>query len=135
MEVLVQISKEIQESEVVSLYRDNEWSSAECPDKLIPALLNSDTLVTARVNNELIGLGNAISDGSLVVYFPHLLVSPRYQGLGVGRKIMQVMQAKYKNFHQQMLTSDHEAIAFYQAIGFERAGKMEPMWIYAGDDH
>ncbi|GLT16904.1 hypothetical protein GCM10007938_06810 [Vibrio zhanjiangensis] len=135
MDVLVQISNEIHESEVVSLYRENGWSSADCPDKLIPALLNSDTLVTARVNNELIGLGNAISDGSLVVYFPHLLVHPKYQGLGVGRKIMQVMQSKYKDFHQQMLTSDIEAIEFYKTLGFERAGHTEPMWIYAGNDH
>ncbi|CAM3899233.1 GNAT family N-acetyltransferase [Vibrio aquimaris] len=135
MEVCVQISKEIQESEVVNLYRENGWSSAQCPDKLIPALLNSDTLVTARVNNELVGLGNAISDGSLVVYFPHLLVHPKYQGRGIGRKIMQVMQTKYQSFHQQMLTSDIEAVEFYKALGFERAGKTEPMWIYAGDDH
>ena len=66
MEVCVQISKEIQESEVVNLYRENGWSSAQCPDKLIPALLNSDTLVTARVNNELVGLGNAILRDPLI---------------------------------------------------------------------
>ncbi|WP_341663783.1 GNAT family N-acetyltransferase [Vibrio sp.] len=69
------------------------------------------------------------------MYFPHLLVHPKYQGLGIGRKIMQVMQTKYQGFHQQMLTSDIEAVEFYKALGFERAGKTEPMWIYAGDDH
>ena len=28
-----------------------------------------------------------------------------------------------------------EAIAFYKALGFERAGNSEPMWVYAGDEH
>ncbi|USD66844.1 GNAT family N-acetyltransferase [Vibrio sp. SCSIO 43136] len=135
MEISIQISKEIEQSEVIGLYKANGWSSAEVPEKLLPALLNSDTLVTARKDGKLIGLGNAISDGYLVVYYPHMLVDPRFQGFGVGRKMMELMQSKYKNFHQQMLTADGEAVDFYRALGFERAGKTEPMWVYAGDDH
>jgi GNAT superfamily N-acetyltransferase len=33
-----------------------------------------------------VGLGNAISDGALVVYYPHMLVLPEYQGRGIGRR-------------------------------------------------
>ncbi|MGF1751830.1 GNAT family N-acetyltransferase [Vibrio cionasavignyae] len=135
MDVLVQISKHINEAEVVELYRANGWSSADVPERLMPALLNSDTLVTARFGEQLIGIGNAISDGYLVVYYPHMLVSPSFQGLGVGRRMMELMQSKYKDFHQQMLTADGEAVDFYTALGFERAGKTEPMWVYAGSEH
>ncbi|MCE0495755.1 GNAT family N-acetyltransferase [Vibrio salinus] len=135
MKVSVEISKEIEESEVVALYQANGWSSAKVPNKLLPALLNSDTLVTARINGRLVGLGNAISDGYLVVYYPHMLVDPNYQGIGIGRKIMELMQTIYKDFHQQMLTADGDAVDFYRALGFERAGKTEPMWVYAGNDH
>ncbi|MGF1778930.1 GNAT family N-acetyltransferase [Vibrio nomapromontoriensis] len=135
MDVVVQISKHINEAEVVELYRANGWSSADVPERLMPALLNSDTLVTARLDEQLIGIGNAISDGYLVVYYPHMLVSPSFQGLGVGRRMMELMQSKYKDFHQQMLTADGEAVDFYTALGFERAGKTEPMWVYAGSEH
>ncbi|GAL35325.1 histone acetyltransferase HPA2 and related acetyltransferases [Vibrio maritimus] len=135
MEVYVQISKEIQIDEVINLYHANGWSSAKVPDKLMPALLNSDTLVTARKEGKLIGIGNAISDGHLVVYYPHMLVDPAFHGFGVGRKMISLMQSKYKDFHQQMLTADSEAVDFYRALGFERAGKTEPMWVYAGNDH
>ncbi len=45
MDVSVQISKEIQVGEVIGLYRANSWSLAETPEKLIPALLNSDILL------------------------------------------------------------------------------------------
>ncbi|WP_227819961.1 GNAT family N-acetyltransferase [Marinobacterium aestuarii] len=76
-----------------------------------------------------------MSDGYLVVYYPHLLVHPDFQGRGIGRQLMQAMQARYAGFHQQMLTADGGAIEFYRALGFERAGKTEPMWIYAGTDH
>lgn len=135
MELKVQFDKDIKQAEVVALYEANGWSSAKVPEKLIPALVNSDSLVTARIENQLIGIGNAISDGHLVVYYPHMLVHPDFQGLGVGRKMMELMQTRYHSFHQQMLTADGESVNFYKSLGFERAGKTEPMWVYSGNDH
>ncbi|WP_133640461.1 GNAT family N-acetyltransferase [Sphingobacterium paludis] len=92
-------------------------------------------LITAWHGNELIGLGNAISDGYLVVYYPHLLLLPAFQGKGIGKQIMVLLQEKYKDFHMQMLTADAESIGFYEKVGFTRAGKTAPMWIYSGNDH
>ena len=135
MNVKVEINGQIGETEVIALYRANEWSSADKPEQLMSALSNSHTLVTARLGGELVGLGNAISDGSLVVYYPHLLVHPAHQGKGIGRKIVEAMQGIYGDFHQQMLTADGEAIDFYKALGFQRAGKTVPMWVYAGNEH
>lgn len=135
MQIKIEINGRIEEAEVIALYKANHWSSAEKAEKLIPALRNSHTLVTARADNELVGIGNAISDGHLVVYYPHMLVHPSYQGKGIGRKMMQAMQSIYGGYHQQMLTADGDAIEFYKALGFERAGKTESMWVYAGAEH
>ncbi len=135
MNIEVEINGQIEEPETIDLYRANEWSSAEKPDLLMMALRNSHTLVTARCSGKLVGLGNAISDGHLVVYYPHMLVHPEYHGNGVGRKMMEAMLTVYGDFHQQMLTADGEAIDFYKALGFERAGKTESMWVYAGTEH
>jgi GNAT superfamily N-acetyltransferase len=92
-------------------------------------------LVIAYLDDKLVGLGYAISDGYLVVYYPHLLVHPEFQGKGIGKMIMDRLQKKYANFHQQMLVADGKAIDFYKSLGFERAGKTEPLWIYQGDEH
>ena len=119
----------------MALYRANEWSSAQRPTALYQALLNSHSLVTAREGNRLVGLGNAISDGYLVVYYPHLLVHPDYQGRRIGHKIMEKMQERYRSFHMQILTADEQSVAFYQKLGFARAGKTQPMWIYQGQEH
>jgi GNAT superfamily N-acetyltransferase len=120
---------------VVALYRANEWSSAGKPELLLKALSSSHALVSAWDGDRLIGLGNAISDGWLVVYYPHLLVLPEYQGRGVGSEIMRRLKARYEGFHQHMLVADGRATEFYRKCGFERAGGTEPMWIYAGNDH
>ena len=120
---------------VVALYNGNAWSSARVPEKLYAALRDSHTLISAWVGDKLVGLGNAISDGHLVVYYPHLLVLPEFQGCGIGGAILERLKARYKGFHQHMLVADGRAIEFYAKHGFERAGKTEPMWIYAGGDH
>ena len=135
MNIEVTLTDSINEEEVIDLYKANGWSSAKKPDELMAALRNSHSLVTARVEGHLVGIGNAISDGHLVVYYPHMLVHPEFQGNGIGRKMMNKIQSIYSSFHQQMLTADGEAIEFYKALGFERAGKTEPMWVYAGSEH
>ena len=121
--------------DILRLYKANQWSSAEKPQKLYKALINSHTLITAWDQSILVGLGNAISDGHLVVYYPHLLVHPDYQGKGVGQMILKKMQETYGGFHMQMLTADGRAIDFYKKNGFVRAGNTESMWIYAGEEH
>ena len=135
MQVEIFMQDQISADEVLDIYRANDWSSAEKPNELMAALQNSHSLVTARIAGKLVGLGNAISDGYLVVYFPHMLVHPAFQGRGIGRKMMAAMLKRYAGFHQQMLTADGKAIQFYESLGFERAGKTEPMWIYAGTEH
>jgi GNAT superfamily N-acetyltransferase len=82
-----------------------------------------------------VGLGNAISDGHLVDYYPHLLVLPEYQGRSIGTALMQRLMQRYAGFHMSMLTADGRALDFYRKCGFSRAGQTEPMWIYAGNDH
>jgi len=49
--------------------------------------------------------------------------------------MMALLQKKYESFHQQMLTEDVDAVRFYRSLGFERAGKTVPMWIYDGNEH
>lgn len=127
--------RELPLESVLALYRANEWSSAEKPESLHKALRASHSLITAWDGTRLVGLGNAISDGHLVVYYPHLLVLPECQGRGIGTGIMRRLMARYEGFHQHMLVADGRALDFYRKCGFQRAGKTEPMWIYAGHDH
>ena len=135
MRIEISERKDIKLEDIIRLYRANSWSSAKKPNELYNGLMNSHSLITAWNGDELIGLGNAISDGYLVVYYPHLLIHPNYQKKGIGRMIMDKMQEKYKNFHMQMLTADGNSIEFYRKVGFEKAGNTQPMWIYKGKEH
>ena len=127
--------RDINIEQILPIYEANGWSSAQKPQALHQALLNSHGLVSAWESDRLVGIGNAISDGFLVVYYPHLLVHPDYQGQDIGQSIMKRLKQRYIDMHMHMLVADSEAIPFYEKCGFERAGKTAPMWIYACDDH
>ena len=108
MPLEISLSDQINTEEIVDLYKASQWSSAGRPNELLARLRNWHSLVTARRAEKMIGIGNAISDGHLVVYFPHRLVQPALQG---------------------------QAIGFYKAPGFVRAGATGPMWLPAGHEH
>ena len=135
MEIEIKETKKLNKEDIVEIYKANKWFSAEKPELLYNALVNSHSLVSAWHNNKLIGLGNAISDGYLVVYYPHLIVHPKFQNCGVGALIVNKMQEKYSGFHQQILVADGKAISFYKKNGFVEAGETKSMWIYKGQDH
>lgn len=135
MDIQISLSDQIENEEVLAIYKANKWSSAEKPTQLLSALRGSHCLVTARISGILVGIGNAISDGYLVVYYPHMLVHPKYHRKGIGKKMMEAMQCKYSGFHQQILTADGDAIEFYKAVAFVKAGETQSMWIYSGNEH
>ena len=120
---------------VISLYRSLGWSSAEKPDALLAALANSHAVVSAWDGSELVGLGNTLSDGHLVVNYPHLLVRPEYQGKGIGKRIVERLKANYDDIHMHILVSDEKAVAFFERAGFVKAGRTQSMWIYEGGEH
>ena len=135
MKVTIREIRAIDPEQILALYKANRWSAADKPKELCNALMNSHSLVSAWDEERLVGIGNAISDGYLVVYYPHLLVHPDYHGKGIGQRIVARMAEKYEGFHMQMLTADGKAIDFYKKAGFVRAGETEPMWIYKGNEH
>ena len=121
-------TKSIPPDNLRGLYEANGWSSARGPELLARAIANSHSVVSAWHGERLVGLGNTLSDGLMVVYYLHLLVHPYYQRKCVGSAIARRLMARYHNFHQQVLLAEGSAAGFYRKMGFERATSIEPMW-------
>ncbi len=47
MSIEIKETKDIKQSDVIEIYKANKWSSAQKPNELFNALLNSHTLLTA----------------------------------------------------------------------------------------
>lgn len=55
------------------------------------ALKNSLFVVGAYEGNQLIGMGRIVGDGSVICYIQDLIVTPSYQGKGVGSMILKTL--------------------------------------------
>ena len=128
-------TRSLPKAQVLNLYRSVQWSAARKPAQLVRALKRSHSVVTAWIKGSLVGLGNAVSDGSLVVYYPHLLVLPEFQRRGIGRQLMKRLMNRYRGFHQHILIAEAKAVSFYRKCGFKRAGKTTSMWVFKGREH
>lgn len=133
-EIQFRDTRDVPRDAVLDLYRAVDWSSANKPEQLHQALLHSHSLITAWDGDRLIGLANAISDGFLVVYYPHFVVHPDYHRKGIGQEMMARLMKRYDGFHQHSVIADKNAVAFYEKCGFERS-VCTAMWIYDGHDH
>lgn len=130
MEILYSDNFPLTVDAIADLYLANDWSSGKKADKVLLAMQNSHSVVCASVDGRLVGLVNALSDGALVVYYPHLLVHPDFQGYGIGRTLMERMMGRYPDMHQHILVAENPAIDFYRKLGFEPAEGTLSMWIY-----
>lgn len=108
------------QSQIQELFQSVNWLSANYPERLLKALNNCETVVTAWESNRLVGLINAIDDGELTAYVHYLCVRPEYQKCGIGKELLRQVKNKYKNYLYLLLLAENEPlIEYYQKNGFE----------------
>jgi N-acetylglutamate synthase-like GNAT family acetyltransferase len=97
------------------------WARSRNMDDLKMAISNSNPVVTVWDSDRLIGFARATSDGVYRAGIWDVVVDPDYQGVGLGRKLVQTvlshpMMSKVERVY---LTTTHQQ-SFYERIGFER---------------
>ncbi|MCM1334398.1 MAG: GNAT family N-acetyltransferase [Bacteroides sp.] len=130
MKIEYRFIKNFTEEDLERLFRSVNWVSANYAGRLVKAMKNSDTVVSAWAEGELVGLVNALDDGELTAYIHYLLVDPRYQGKGIGSAMLKLLQKKYKNYLYLILIAENkEVVRFYEKMDFQRADGAVPMEI------
>ncbi len=115
--VTLSFDKNFTQTEITELFKSVEWESANFPEKLFNSLKKSETVITLHENGRLTGLMSAVSDGGMNVYFPYLLIDPKYQGKGFGKMLTEKMLQRYSNFYRKILICSNEKIPFYEKCG------------------
>lgn len=105
------------------------WSSGHYPDKLAAAMKNFKTVYTAWDSERLIGLVCAMDDGVITAYIHYLLVHPDYHGNGIGKRLMEMIKASYKDYLRIVVVAYNAELPFYEKCGFSLAEDASPMFI------
>lgn len=111
--------KTFTQDQVQELFKSVGWISAEYPQRLHKALMNSQTVLTAWDGERLVGLARVLDDSELVAFVHYVLVHPEYQGQKIAGNMVEYIRDKYKNYlYIEGMQEDSKNVAFYVRHGF-----------------
>ncbi len=80
---------------------------------------NAQLVITARVDGTLVGVSRAITDFAYCTYLSDLAVDRAYQGLGIGRRLIDETHAAAGRKTTLILLAAPAARSYYPHIGME----------------
>lgn len=97
------------------------WARERNIDDLEIAIAHSNPVVTVWDEKHLIGFARATSDGVYRAAIWDVVIDPDYQGVGLGRKLVQTVLSHplVSKVERVYLTTTHQQ-SFYERIGFKR---------------
>lgn len=72
---------------------------------------------------------SAMDDGIMNAYVHYLLVDPDYHGQGIGRRLVEAMKQKYKDYLRIAVIAYNDELSFYENMGFRKSNDSSPMFI------
>ncbi len=111
------------------LFLSVNWSSGHYPERLAVAMKNFETCYSAWDGDKLVGLVCAMDDGIMTAYVHYLLVNPKYQGMKIGRTLVDMIKKNYSDYLRITLIAYNEELNFYENCGFKKSDDASPMCI------
>ena len=114
------------------LYQTTGWKHPFTKERLFQAISNSWYSVSAYKEDELVGFGRVISDGVYQALICDLIVSSKYQGKGIGTRILCRLldQCKENDVLLVMLFSAKGKFSYYERFGFVQHSPDAPGMIW-----
>ena len=109
-------------NEIRQLYEAVGWQAyLQEFEQLWAGIENSVFVLTARHGEELIGFLRAVGDGHTSLYIQDILVSPDYQGQGIGSEMLTRCLDRFPDVRQKIILADRlpRLIKFYEKHGFK----------------
>ena len=117
--------KSLPSEQVQVLYESVQWSAyTKNMPKLMRGIENSQIVITAWNEEELVGLVRCLTDFETIAYIQDILVKPAYRKQGIGDELMRQTLAKLTGIRQIVLMTDageglENLHAWYQSHGFQ----------------
>lgn len=126
------IVKETDAKAILALYRQAGWWSTEDKESdleiITKIVANSFCFVIATLDDQIIGMGRALSDGISDAYIQDVTVQKEFRGQGIGKAIIRTLVNFLKEHKLQWvgLISEPGYEGFYQGLGFKEMVSYTP---------
>ena len=105
--------------QVIALLRAVGWDNrADDPDRVERAITGSREVATAWAGERLVGMARSVSDGAINAYLAMVIVHPRWQALGVGRRVVTALMEGHEDLRFSLSAADG-LTDWYERLGFE----------------
>jgi len=121
MDIKYQENKNITSDEFINILKNSTLGERRPIDDLetIEGMIeNADIIITATINNKIVGVARAVTDFNYSCYLSDLAVDTQYQQNGIGKKLIAKVQEQLKNKCKITLLSAPDATSYYPKIGF-----------------
>ena len=119
-EVSISETRDVPIPALRALHETAPWARGRSRAQLRTLLRHSDIFLTAWDGNALVGCARVLTDFTVRALICDVIVHPAYQGLGIGRLLVEATEAHPALQHVEMLclftTEKHD---FYAHLGWE----------------
>lgn len=116
---------------IIALYRQAGWwkNSSDNPELVTRIIRGSHCFMVVSIEDGIIGMGRAISDGASDAYIQDVMVDKSFQGRKIGSSIIQklVEQLQTDGLKWIGLIAENDSQQFYENLGFKQMKNATPM--------
>lgn len=91
----------------------------DTPERLAQMLKHGNLIITARLNEKLIGISRALSDFAFCTYLSDLAVDEKYQKMGIGKELIRLTKLAAPQAKLILLAAP-QAVNYYPKIGMDK---------------
>lgn len=108
-------------SEIIAVYNSSGIKRpTKNSDRITKMYENSNLIISAWLNNELIGISRSITDFCYACYLSDLAVKSEYQKEGIGKRLIELTEKEIGKETALILLSAPIAMEYYPKIGFDK---------------
>lgn len=108
-------------SEIIEVYDSSGIKRpTEDSERITKMYENSNLIISAWSNNELVGISRSITDFCYACYLSDLAIKSEYQKEGIGKKLIELTEKEIGKETALILLSAPLAMEYYPKIGFEK---------------
>ncbi len=107
--------------QVIELYKRStlgERRPVDRPDIFLGMIANADIIISAWIDEQLVGISRALTDYTYVTYLADLAVDEDYQHQGIGKQLIAETQKRTQPECMMVLLAAPKANDYYPKLGF-----------------
>ena len=121
MKIEYKVNPNISSSEFIEILKNSTLGKRrpiEDSETIKGMIENADIIVTATIDDKIIGVARVVTDFNYCCYLSDLAVDEQYQKNGIGKKLISKVQEQLNDKCKIILLSAPDATEYYPKIGF-----------------